>query len=436
MKIKHSALFIIVVVIDIFAQRDSVGNYNDSILSYKQLINLAIKNGTDAQLSKNRLRQRVINVKEASSDFLPEVRTGFKANSGWNNKTSWGNSNGLSAGASYTFTPSSVPNLQSTQKKKDAAESDYQQTLDDITINATLAYIDAVYALINSRISVNDYEYQKLKLQQIEEYRSAGKKSLSDVLQQQAETAQSEATVLEAQQSYNRAMLSLFDCASLPLDSRMAPDTNSFTLLLQNALQTDSSVVSILDLNNIARYQSKKREIEAAELSLKGSKAAYIPSITAGLNNSSEISRAGGIGVPDLQASISISYPLFDRFDRKNKIDAANLSLENVHIELKELEKSIRLEYQHALSDLKIANKQMEVSLVRLIAAKQSLEAVNARYESGMSTFVETALANKNYLDAINARLKAESALLISYVTLLKTTGQTHFLTDENNSNL
>jgi outer membrane protein TolC len=74
----------------------------------------------------------------------------------------------------------------------------------------------------------------------------------------------------------------------------------------------------------------------------------------------------------------------------------------------------------------------MEVSMVRLIAAKQSFDAVTARYDSGMSTFVETALANKNYIDAINARLKAENTILTSYITLLKITGQTHLLTDEN----
>lgn len=432
MKMKCSALIIIVMVIDLFSMSDSISNFKDTTLSFKKLIQLAIEHGTDAQLSKNRIREQVLNVKNASSKFLPEVSTGIRASSDWSSTRSWGSSNGLSAGASYTFTPSSVPELQSAQKKKDAAESDYQQTLDDISINATLAYIDAVYALKNSNISVNDYHYQKLKLQQIEEYRSAGKKSLSDVLQQQAETAQSEASVLEAQQAYNRAMLSLFDLASLPLDSRLVPDTNSFALLLQNAVQADSSVVPTLDLNKIARYQSKKREIEAAELSLKGSKAAYIPSITAGLNNSSEISSTGGIDAPDLQASVSISYPLFDKFDRKNKIDAADLSLDNVHIELTELEKSIRLEYQHALSDLKIADKQMEVSMVRLIAAKQSFDAVTARYESGMSTFIETALANKDYLDAINARLKAENAILTSYVTLLKITDQTHLLKNGN----
>jgi outer membrane protein len=432
MKMKYCALFILIMVIDVFSISESVSTCRDTTLSFKQLLKLAVENGTDAQLSKNRVRQQVLNVKEVSSSFLPEVKTGFSTKSGWNNKTSWGSSSGLSAGASYTFTPSSVPNLQSSQKKRDGAESDYQQTLDDITLRATLAYINAVYSLKNSNISVNDYEYQKLKLQQIEEYRNAGSKSLSDVLQQQAETAQSEAAVLEAQQLYNRAMLSLYDLASLPLDSRMVPDTSSFIVLLQSAVRAGSTDIPMLDLNKIAQYQSKKRQIEAAELSLKGSKAAYIPSITAGLYNSSEISRAGGVGVPDLQASISISYPLFDKFDRKNKIDAADLNLDNVHIELTELEKNIRLEYQYTLSDLKIADKQLDVSMVRLIAAKQSFDAMMARYESGMSTFVETALANKNYLDAINARLKAENAILTSYVALLKVTGQTQLLNDEN----
>lgn len=396
---------------------------DDTLLSLNRLIELAIENGTTPQLSKNQIKQQQINVQSANSEFLPEVRSGVSASASRTENDSWNGSNSISAGVSYSFSPSSIHNVKSTEKKRASSELAYQQTIDGVMADAIITYINAVYTLKKIEIAVNNNNYQKLKLQQIEEFRNAGKRSLSDVLQQQTITVESEAALLQVKLGYDRAMLSLFSTASLPLDSRMVPDTNVLPALMSTAALIDSALVPALDLNVIAQYQAKKRDLEAAELTFKSVKAAYIPSISGSLNSGTDYASPGGFSEPDLRASVNISYPIFDRFSRKLRVQSAQLSLDNLYLQLTELEKSIKLEYQYSCSDLEMAWKQFDVAKVRLLSARDALDAVMARYESGMSTLLETTLANNSYLDALDSRLKAEISILNSYISLLRVNG-------------
>lgn len=419
----NRASILIILIVSASSLAEAQNTTGDTLLSLKRLIELAIENGTSAQLSKNQVKQQQINVQSANSEFLPEVRSGVSASAGKTVNGSWNGSNSISAGVSYSFSPSSIPNVKSAEKKQASSELAYQQIIDEVRADAITTYIDAIYTLKKIEIAVNDNNYQKLKLQQIEEYRNAGKRSLADVLQQRTISAESEAALLQARLGYERAMFSLFNIASLPLYSRMAPDTNVFTALISTAVLFDSAAVPALDLNVIAQYQAKKRDFEAAVLTFKSVKAAYIPSISGSLNSGTDYDSPEGFSEPDLRASVSISYPIFDKFSRKQRVQSAQINVNNVHLQLIELEKNIRLDYQYSCSDLKMARKQLDVAKVRLLSAREALDAVMARYESGMSTLLETTLSNNSYLDALDSRLKAEISILNSYISLLRVTG-------------
>jgi outer membrane protein TolC len=85
------------------------------------------------------------------------------------------------------------------------------------------------------------------------------------------------------------------------------------------------------------------------------------------------------------------------------------------------------------LSDLKIATKQLAVAKVRLISARQALDAVMERYKFGMSTLLETILANNSFQDATRSRLSAEISILTSYVLLLKITDKINLFVNYKN---
>jgi outer membrane protein len=423
MKLKRNCLvYILIMAVVSSLSADTIQNSDKSVLTLNEIVKLVIENGTTIQLSKNKIKRQKVNVKEVHSTFLPEIKTSISTGTSIQNGGSLNNSNGLSTRIDYTFTPSSLPKLRSAQRMQEYSELDHEQSLRKITAEAIMAYIDAVYAIKMIGISECNYKYQKMKLEQVEAYRDAGKKSLSDLLQQQTETAESEVSLYGAQMEYDRKKLFLYDIASLPLNSRITLDTNEFSSILSSIASTDSSVIPVLVLNEIVQFQAKKKEIEAAELTLKATNAAYLPSIEGNINDKTGYTTYNGFSKPDLQASIVLSYPIFDKFNRKQKIQSAQLNLEDSRVELKELEKRIQLDYEYSLSDLKIAEKQLNVANVRVNSAKQAFDAVMVRYESGMSTLLETILANNSYQDAIRSRLNAEISILTSYISIMNIT--------------
>jgi outer membrane protein len=327
-------------------------------------------------------------------------------------------------GLSYSFTPSSIPVYQAAQIQGKAAQYQYQQTINDVTATAVESYVKALYALKKTAIAQNNLDYQKSKLQEIDEYRRAGKKSIADVLQQQTAVAEGDAALLEAQQSYGRTLISIFNMTGLPLNSQQVLDTSELPELVNSMIKRDS-VAKEIDLNTIPQIQSQQQTISAASYGIKSARMSYFPSISGSLGSSSN-ENANSWSTPTAKVSLNISYPIFDQFSRKQNIQKASLNLQSAKLTLQELEKNALLQHRLTAYDLEIAKKQLDVANTRLSAAKQSLDATSQRYEAGASTLVEVAMVNNSYLSAVNSRLQAESAILLAYFNMLQENGQIH----------
>jgi outer membrane protein len=196
------------------------------------------------------------------------------------------------------------------------------------------------------------------------------------------------------------------------------------------------SIIKEMNLSTIPQIQSQQQAISAAKLGVKGAQMSYLPSISGSLSSASSFIGPNVSAMskespnswtdPTAKASLSISYPIFDQFSRKQNIQKASLNLQAANIQLQELEKNALLQHRLTAYDLEIAKKQLEVADTRLSAAKQSLDATTQRYDAGASTLVEVAMVNNSYLSAVNSRLQAESAILLAYFNMLQESGQIH----------
>ena len=411
---------------------------SDSTLTLKTVVELAIKQGTGPQQSLNQIEQKKLAVKQAGSNFLPEVKTSLSAGSNGKLDSYPSTSStdaSVSASASYTFIPSSIPAYQTAKVQGKAAQYEYQQTINDVTASAVESYVKALYALKKTDIAQNNLDYQKSKLRQVEEYRSAGKKSIADVLQQQTVVAEGEASLLEAQQSYGRIIISIFNMTGLPLNTQRSLDTSELPELVNEMTKKDSLVKEI-DLSTIPQIQSQQQLISAASLGIKTAQMSYLPSISGSLSSGSSWTGRSVSATskespnswsdPTAKVSLSISYPIFDQFSRKQNVQKASLSLHSANLQLRELEKNALLQHRLTAYDLEIAKKKLSVADIRLSAAKQSLDATTQRYDAGASTLVEVAMVNNSYLSAVNSRLQEESAILLAYFKMLQENGQIH----------
>jgi outer membrane protein len=317
--------------------------------------------------------------------------------------------------------------IKSLKAQSDASRFTYEQTVNDITASVVSAYIKAAYAQKAIAIVKNNLDYQKAKLTQIEEFKNAGKKSIADVLQQQTAVAESEASLLTAEQTFGKAMLSLYNIAGIDIHSSMSIDTNEIVSLRSQFSKQDSDNLQELHIDSIPQIQSQQNSVLSSQFRIKSARLAYVPSIKG--SASTGISYGGPLGEnhdlsdPTGRLSLSLSYPIFDQYKRKLNISREKLTLQSTQLQLTELERKVELQYEQYNYDLQIARKQLAVAQTRLTAAKQSLDAINERYDAGASTLVEVAMVNTSYLGAVNSQLSAESSLLSAYVNLLQVRG-------------
>jgi outer membrane protein len=401
----------------------------DSTLTLSNAIKYSVVQNTSTLLSKNQLDQKDIALKTEQYGRLPDASASLSSSMGGNlaDEAKWSGSTDGSLGASYTYTPSSGMTIKSLKAQSEASRYTYDQTVNDITASAVSSYIKAAYALKAIAIAKTNLDYQKAKLTQIEEFKNAGKKSISDVLQQQTAVAESEASLLTADQTFGKAMLLLYNITGISIHSTMSIDTNEVASLLSRFSLQDNGKSNELIIDSIPQLQAQQNAVRSSQFRIKSARLAYVPSIkgsaSTGINYGGLLGENHDLSDPTGRLSLSLSYPLFDQYKRKLNISREMLTLQSVQLQLTELERKVELQYEQYNYDLQIARKQLAVAQTRLTAAKQSLDAINERYDAGASTLVEVAMVNTSYLGAVNSQQSAESSLLSAYVNLLQVRG-------------
>lgn len=110
----------------------------------------------------------------------------------------------------------------------------------------------------------------------------------------------------------------------------------------------------------------------------------------------------------DWSAGINLSLPIFNGFSRKAQVKEATLSLKDQQVKIQELEQKIEEEIEHAYSNLKLTEKNREVSTKTLEAAREMYDLTKLQYEQGLTSYFflqqkESALTRVeyNYINAL-----------------------------------
>ncbi len=119
---------------------------------------------------------------------------------------------------------------------------------------------------------------------------------------------------------------------------------------------------------------------------------------------------------------IGVSVPIFDRSTVSIAHQRAQILLENETLALRDVDQTVALEVRRALLDYQVAQEQLVETNAQQRGAALALEAAQARYRDGVSTFVEVALARATLIQAQSSAVNARSSLafqqaLMSYYT-------------------
>lgn len=325
-----------------------------------------------------------------------------------------------------------------------------QQVVFDVSSRFLQVLLDSEIVAIRTE----NLDAQRQLLDQVDALVEAGMRARADLFAQQAVVAQAELAMLQAQQAVDLATTRLVEALQLdPFgDYLFTAPTVDPASLTEEAINLDVLLRAAYERR--PDLQAQDRRIEAARSGIGVARSGRLPTITlsggygTGYSSLQQQLVSGGetILLPVTTASgeailvdgdpfqfpsqtpavvetsplldqfsdnrggnlgLSISIPLFDRFQTRRQVQQAEIEVRRAEIQQDRLRQSIATEVRQALIDYRNAAKQLEVTAVQVAAARAAVEAEQDRFELGAGTLVALEQSRARLVEAEASRAQA-----------------------------
>jgi outer membrane protein len=167
------------------------------------------------------------------------------------------------------------------------------------------------------------------------------------------------------------------------------------------------------------RIQTAVASTNVAVANLRASRAAYWPSLTLGANTSWNGSRSNDYTFfNQRQLSLSLSWDIFNGFDRELTIAQREASLDVAEATAADERRAVDAELTQRLAELDAARSKIDITATSVAAATEDLRVQQERYRLGASTIVDVLTSQEALsqaeVDVVNARfdyLRAKAQL-------------------------
>ena len=374
---------------------------------------------------------RAIDKNTADMSWLPSVNASaseswsFGRGIGGNNTYESGNSasTGFSLGANMNlFDGLATPRrIQLAKLNLEAATADLEKARDDIRVQVAQAYVQILYNYEIADVARQQLTIDSLQVARLEGMFGNGKASAAEVSQQKASLAQSQVTLVQAENNVRASLLALAQLLELP-------EWENFSVVRPVVELEELYIGHPDDIYDEAL--GLRPEIRAEQLRLAGAakqvqiaQASLMPSLSlsAGLGTN-YYSTFGTQGFLDQLSNnfsqyvgLSLSIPIFNRFATRNQVRSARLQQSTQQIQLRRTQQNLYKEIQTAWNGAVAARAKWEASRTASAAAQDAFELMQAKYENGKATLTE-------FNETRNRLVKAQSdAIQATYEYLYQT---------------
>lgn len=402
-----------------------------SAWSLRQCCDYAIEHNISIKQQQNQCRQRELDLSTAKNSRLPDLNGSLSQNfsfgRGLTSQNTYTNTNtsstSLQLGTSIPlFTGFEIPNqIKLNQLNLEAATADLEKAKNDIRMQVAQAYVQILYDMEMADVAHRQVAIDSAQVARLQAFVKNGKASGAELSQQKATMANSRLTATQADNNLKLSILSLSQLLELPSPdgfSVVRPSLESVdNLMAQDHLTTPDQIY--------AEALGIKPEILSQQLKLKGT-AHQIKIAQAG--NYPTLSLSGGLGTNYYKTSgfkgdgfgkqlennfsqyigLSMSIPIFNRFQTRNRIRSARIDQANQQLQLDNTKKTLYKEIQQVYYNAQNAQSKTQSSAEAVQSSKDAFQLTQAKYENGKSTITEFNEAKNNYLksesDLVQAR--------------------------------
>jgi len=266
----------------------------------------------------------------------------------------------------------------------------YQLKEQDIILKTTQMFYSCLLAEKFVNVQEAALETARHHLARVEAFANEGLVSDFDVMRARLEVAKLEPQLMQAQNSRDLA-LSAFRTQIGVNDPTIVPEGN---LVLPPKLDITLDEALTQGLENRIELTMVKKGTEVADLQLKTEKAGYFPNLAlqasaALYTKADEYAIEGDDFGTNYSIGLGISFPLFNGFATKAKVNSAKSSYRQSQYQEQKYEDLIRLEITQNYQKLRHAEKNYLVQEENMKMAERSLQLAQLRYENQVGIQLE-----------------------------------------------
>lgn len=400
-------------------------------LTLNQAIAMALTYNQDVKIAENKVKDSQISKSQGRSDFLP----GLEASAGWNvgrnrqavpsDKTYETISAALTASLNLFNGFSDQAALKKYEFTLASDKDSLLRTRQTVIFDTLQAYLNTLTSKERIRVARQNLTDNSAQLEQIDAFCKAGRRPLTDLYQQQAETASARLDWVTARQDYEVNTMKLKEMIGISVLTPLSV-ADSYEDVQTADIPDQPAAIIREALKKRADLFALQNKVWASDMAIKEAAAGYYPSVNLTAELSSSYSSIDDAAVGDQWADdnmdarvgLFVSLPLFDRYLTQNQVSQAKIASRSIRYEQEKLVRQVEVEIGQAFSEYTAAVIKVDVTRARENYAEKALESTRQRYESGAATLTELTTARTGYVQARYDSLEASLNRIIHAMSL------------------
>ena len=408
-------------------------------ITLHEAIDLGIKNSKQLKNSQAKIEEATASLKEALNNQLPDAK--LSASYLWlsnanvdmklksNNPGGGGGTTPTISRAGYAIANASVPvfaggriryGIEASRFLEEATRLDADNNKEEVIQNTIEAFVN----LYKAKSSVSLVQENLAEAQQrVKDFSNLEKNGLlprNDLLSAQLQASNFELGLLDAENNWRLANVSVNILLGLPENLELVPDSSMIDQNFSVKTLDDYLQTAYTNRKDLAALDLRKKASESAIRSAKGE---YYPSlavsggyIAADIPEVITITNALNIGV-------GVSYNIGSLWKTKAKVQQAEARAKQAAIGESQLNDDIRLDVNHAYLNFLSSQKKIEVYEKAVEQAIENYRIVKNKHDNNLETTTDLLDANtKQLLERMNL-IFAKAEAVVAYNKLLQAAG-------------
>ena len=399
----------------------------------EECINHAITNNIDLKQQEQQRAGTEVDLNTSKNSWLPDLNASVGQNFDFGRSPS---KDGLiverNSSNSSAYLSLSMPIFDGFKIKNDiaakkldlqAATEALNKAKEDLSIGVASYFLQVLYTKEIKNVAELQLDFTARQVVRTEELVNAGRVPLSNLYDIKAQLAKDEASLVEASNNVDLALLDL--AQSLELERQSAQFEIEAPTIEDAIEKYISSIVPPANVYENAvtvkpQIKAQEYQLESGKKSLKIAQSGYIPKLNLNASYSNGYYHYSGDGATNIGFSdqlkqnerktigFSLSIPIFNRFQVRNGVRSARINILNRELALENSKKVLYKEIQQAYYNATASQEKYIASTKAVDAGKEAFTYAEEKYKTGKSSVYEFNEAKTKYAQSLAEQAQAK----------------------------